>query len=89
MWVRNKQTRLIWEVTGELAEKLSRSPDFEVIEEWQEAIQVQVQNKNSNVQHVESRYGTTQVKDETEMYIAQLSAETKDIKRKRHTTKEK
>lgn len=35
MWLKNKQTGLIWEVTGELAERLSRSPDFEVIEEWQ------------------------------------------------------
>lgn len=35
MWVKNKQTGLIWEVAGELAERLSRSTDFEVIEEWQ------------------------------------------------------
>lgn len=89
MWVRNKQTGLIWEVTGELAERLSRSPDFEVIEQCQEAIPAQVQNKNLNVQHAENQFGTTQVKDETKTYIAQLSAETKDTKRKYRTTKEK
>lgn len=32
MWVKNKTTGLIWEVTGELAERLSRSPEYEEVE---------------------------------------------------------
>ena len=31
MWVCNKETGLIWEVDGELADRLSQHPDFEVI----------------------------------------------------------
>lgn len=33
MWVKNKVTGLIWEVEGELAERLSNSPDYEIVEE--------------------------------------------------------
>lgn len=33
MWVRNKATGLVWEVHGELADRLSQSMDYEVIEE--------------------------------------------------------
>ena len=32
--VRNKKTGLIWEVEGELAERLSLSPEYEVVEEF-------------------------------------------------------
>lgn len=39
MWLKNKQTGLIWEVTGELTERLLRSTDFEVIEEWQSRLE--------------------------------------------------
>jgi len=31
MWVKNKNTGLIWEVMGKLADRLSQHPDFEVI----------------------------------------------------------
>lgn len=33
MWVRNKKTGLKWEVTGGLAERLSHSLEYEVIDE--------------------------------------------------------
>lgn len=32
MWVKNKKTGLIWEVKGEVAERLSNSLEYEVIE---------------------------------------------------------
>ena len=34
MKVRNKKTGLIWEVEGELAERLSLSSEYEVVEEF-------------------------------------------------------
>ncbi|WP_165895040.1 hypothetical protein [Tepidibacillus fermentans] len=36
MWVKNKNTGLIWEVDGELADRLSQSLDFEVVVENEE-----------------------------------------------------
>lgn len=33
MWVRNKATDHVWEVTGELAERLAGHPDYEVVDD--------------------------------------------------------
>lgn len=40
MWVRNKKTGLAWEVFGELKERLSKSQDYEIIENKE------IENKN-------------------------------------------
>lgn len=59
MWLKNKQTGLIWEVTGELAERLLRSTDFEVIEEWQSRLESTAMS-TSNMQTGTSQDDSTQ-----------------------------